>query len=73
MSTLLYMAEECGCLALVMVNNARNIRDNIDEIRMLAEEGRTLHEVASGALPPMQCDPHRRESAERASLVELGL
>lgn len=72
-STLLYTAKDCGCLVLVMVNSARNLLDCAEDVALEARAGRVLHEVAPYALPPMECDEHRRQTAESASLMELGL
>lgn len=73
MSSLMYTAKPCGCLVLVFVNDAENLRFLTKEIAREAREGRTLHECASGALPPMCCPEHKRAEAEKATLMELGL
>lgn len=81
MSTLLYTAKPCGCLVLVMVNDAANLRSCAPEIKRELREGRTLHETTKAGLPPTECDLHkgnaRRAAAEakaaRAEQRGLGL
>lgn len=69
--SVLYAAEECGCVVLLMRNEPRVVRDSIDDIHEVLLEGLTLHEAADQ--PSMECPDHRRANAERRSLMELGL
>lgn len=64
MSTLLYTQRPCGCLVLVLVNDAENLRACSREIAREAREGRTLHEAAKDTLPPLMCDEHRNAEEE---------
>lgn len=82
MSTLLYTARECGCLVLVMVNDAENLRACRKDIARELREGRTLHETTKASLPPFECAQHKGDARARAEAaraprsagtVELGL
>jgi hypothetical protein len=73
--SVVFTEQECGCVLVVVANNPRALSDAWDELGATVREDRPLHFLDTEAFQRrgFECAPHRREHAERASLVELGL
>ena len=59
MSSVLYTLQECGCLALALVNEPDAIAFSAQDIAREARKGRALHEAPE--LPPVRCALHQAE------------
>ncbi len=59
----LYTKQDCGCLALVVVDEPRDLIDSADEIAEQLRLGRTVHRVSledyRRDIPGLYCDEHK--------------
>ncbi len=77
MTDTLYTPQDCGCLALVLVDEPDNLKYCASDIAKELRKGRTLRRVTveefRAGTPPLRCPEHKREADERKAQATLGL